>query len=133
MQAAARRPRRIIDSLETAERLFAPAFRNARNERLYIAHLGDAKDLIGLCVRYAGEGQAVDLPIRAILADAITLGSAALILAHNHPSGDPTPTETDIAATRSLVLAARPIHVAVHDHLVFGDGRVVSFRARGLL
>lgn len=133
MQDADDRRGRIIDSLEAARSLFAPGFRQARNERLQVAHLDRTDRLIGYRIRYAPEGKPIDLSIRTIIADAVTLGTIGLIIAHNHISGDPEPTATDIEATRSLVQVARPIGIIVRDHLVFGGKGFVSFRLSGLL
>jgi DNA repair protein RadC len=124
---------RIIDSLDAAQRLFAPALLHARDERLHVAHLDGSSRLIGYRIRYSGRGRAVDLSLRAVIADAIALQSSSLLIAHNHPSGDPTPSIADIEATHSLVQLLRSIEVNLRDHLVFGDGRFVSFRERGLL
>jgi DNA repair protein RadC len=127
-----RRP--LIDSLSAAEAFFAPTFDRARDERLHVGHLDAGMRLIGVRIRYAAAGMPVEFAIRGIIADAIQLGSAALILAHNHPSGDPTPSATDIETMRSLVQVARPLGLVVRDHLVFGsEGRFVSFRQSGLL
>ena len=64
---------------------------------------------------------------------ALELGATALILAHNHPSGDPDPSGDDIAATRRIVAAAEPLGISVHDHVIVAGGGWTSFRARGLL
>lgn len=133
MQVRTERRKRLVDSLEAATALFAPVFACARDERLCIAHLDAAQGLIGIRFRYATGGQPLQFAIRSIIADAVALGTAGLVLAHNHPGGDPAPSATDIDAMRSLVQVARPIGVAVRDHLVFGGGRFVSFRQRGLL
>lgn len=127
------RDARIVDSLDAARVLLAPLFYGARAERLIVAHLDRAGRLLGVRIRYAPPGTPVDVPVRAIVADALQLGTAALILAHNHPSGDPTPSGADIDAMRSLMQAARPLGFAVRDHLVFGGDGFVSFRQRGLL
>lgn len=124
---------RRIDTLETAKVLLRPAFHGARDERLYVAHLDSDQRLIGVALRYAGAKESVTLPVRDIIGDAVRLGTASLILAHNHPSGDPRPSPTDIDATRGLAQALRPIAVNIRDHLVFGGGQVVSFRQSGLL
>ncbi|MBS0505292.1 MAG: JAB domain-containing protein [Proteobacteria bacterium] len=124
---------RIIDNLEAARALFAPALASARDERLYIAHLDEAQRLIGLRIRFSTGAAKVELPVRCIVTDAVSLGSACLILAHNHPSGDPRPSATDIEATRSLARVARTIGIAIRDHLIFGGDLVVSFRQCGLL
>jgi DNA repair protein RadC len=56
-----------------------------------------------------------------------------MILVHNHPSGDPTPSRADIEMTQEIVAAARALRIAVHDHLVVGRGGTASFKALGLL
>lgn len=69
---------------------------------------------------------------REVVRRALELSSSAVILVHNHPSGDPTPSAADIQMTREVVEAGRPLRVAVHDHLVVGRDGVASFRALGL-
>jgi len=56
-----------------------------------------------------------------------------IVLVHNHPSGDPTPSKADIAVTREIINAAKPLGVTVHDHLIIGRGRHTSLRDLGLL
>lgn len=124
---------RVIDSLAAADALFAPALARARDERLYVAHLDGQARLIGVRLRYALDQQTVDLSVRGIVGDAIALGSAAVVLAHNHPSGNPQPSATDIEATRELAHIAKSIGLSVRDHLIYGGGTVVSFRSLGLL
>ena len=70
---------------------------------------------------------------REIVKRALELSASALILVHNHPSGDPTPSRADIDMTREIVEAARALRIAVHDHLVIGRGGHASFKALGLL
>lgn len=70
---------------------------------------------------------------REIMRRAIELGATALVLAHNHPSGDPTPSRADIEMTKEIVRAAQAVGVTVHDHLVIGKGRHVSFKSKGLM
>ncbi len=70
---------------------------------------------------------------REIMRRALELNASALILVHNHPSGDPTPSEADIAMTARIAHAAEVMGVTVHDHLIIGKGRETSFRAGGLL
>lgn len=133
MQHADGRSARIIDSLETAHALFGRAFAKARDERLYVAHLASDFRLIGLRVRFADPGQAVEFPVRKIIADALTLSTHSLILAHNHPSGDSRPSTTDLEATRNLVQVARPLGINVRDHLIYAGGHFTSLRRDGLL
>jgi len=70
---------------------------------------------------------------REVVKRALELGASALILVHNHPSGDPAPSKADIAVTRDIVKAAAPLGVAVHDHLIIGRGGHTSLRGLGLM
>jgi len=70
---------------------------------------------------------------REVVKRALELQASALILVHNHPSGDPTPSQADIAVTKDIVKAATPLGVTVHDHLIIGRGRHTSLRDLGLI
>jgi len=70
---------------------------------------------------------------REVVKRALELGASALILVHNHPSGDPTPSKADIAVTKDIVKATQPLGVAVHDHLIIGRGHHASLRDLGLI
>jgi DNA repair protein RadC len=70
---------------------------------------------------------------REIVKRALELAASAIILVHNHPSGDPTPSRADIEMTREVAEAARTLRIAVHDHVVVGRGGTASFKALGLL
>jgi DNA repair protein RadC len=70
---------------------------------------------------------------REVVKRALELDASALILVHNHPSGDPTPSQSDIAMTEQIVAAAGVFGITIHDHLVIGRSRETSFRASGLL
>ncbi|HWF64074.1 MAG TPA: DNA repair protein RadC [Rhizomicrobium sp.] len=70
---------------------------------------------------------------REIIKRALELSASAIILVHNHPSGDPTPSKADIAMTREVASAAKALGIAVHDHLVIGRGGHASFKSLGLL
>ncbi len=72
--------------------------------------------------------------IRArVVKRALELNASALILVHNHPSGDPTPSDQDVAMTAQIQEAASTLGIVLHDHLVIGRGREVSFRGQGYL
>ncbi len=70
---------------------------------------------------------------REVVRRALELQATAIILAHNHPSGGLQPSPDDIAMTRQIVDAARTLSIAVHDHVIIGNGRWLSFRNEGLL
>ena len=83
----------------------------------------------------AGCGTVDHAPVypREVVRRALELDASALILAHNHPAGDPTPSSADVDMTRQVVEAACALRIAVHDHFVVGGQSVASFRALGLL
>ena len=70
---------------------------------------------------------------REVVRRALELQATALILVHNHPSGDPTPSRADIAMTKEIVIAAEALGILLHDHLIIGNGRHYSFRREGHL
>jgi DNA repair protein RadC len=70
---------------------------------------------------------------REVIKRALDLGASALILVHNHPSGDPTPSTADIAITKDIIKAAAPLGITVHDHLIIGRGLHASMRDLGLI
>jgi DNA repair protein RadC len=73
------------------------------------------------------------MPVRDIIIDAVRLGSAGIVLAHNHSGGDPRPSKADCSATRKLSCASEAIDLAVLDHLIFAGNRCNSMRQMGLL
>ncbi|MFW2588523.1 RadC family protein [Sagittula sp. SSi028] len=70
---------------------------------------------------------------REVVKRALELNATAMILVHNHPSGDPTPSEADIVVTEQIQSAADALGIVLHDHLVIGKSRELSFRSEGLL
>ena len=70
---------------------------------------------------------------REVVKRALDVGATAMILVHNHPSGNPQPSKADIEMTRQIVIAARSLNIVVHDHVVIGKGEYASFKSLGLL
>ena len=81
---------------------------------------------------YVGSLNASIIRVGEVFKEALRRNSAALIVVHNHPSGDPTPSPEDVLVTREIVAAGVLLDVEVLDHLVIGQGRFVSLRERGL-
>ncbi|MBM7405547.1 MULTISPECIES: RadC family protein [Sphingomonas] len=102
-------------------------------ERVRVLHLNVRNMLIR--DELVAEGSIDQAPIyaREVIRRAIELGSAAIILVHNHPSGDVTPSRADIDLTRIVMQAARHLDIAVHDHIVIGTQGHTSLRAKGLM
>ncbi|MGB0086029.1 MAG: DNA repair protein RadC [Rhodomicrobiaceae bacterium] len=71
--------------------------------------------------------------VREVLKRALELSASAIILVHNHPSGDPTPSRSDIEMTKEIMAAAEPLDIGVHDHLIVGRDGHISLRSAGLV
>jgi DNA repair protein RadC len=111
------------------------AFDMARlpTERLRILYLNAANRLLADETETEGSVNAARVVPRSIMRRALDLGATALILVHNHPSGDPTPSRDDVEATRRIAEAARALDICVHDHVIVGGSGWTSFRALGLI
>ena len=73
------------------------------------------------------------ISIRTVAADALAFGATGVVIAHNHPSGDATPSARDVAFTRALATGLRTLEVVLLDHLVIAGGQVTSLRAAGVV
>jgi len=124
----------FLNGHEAARRFFAACFvgEDQQREHLIVAHVDSATRCLHI-EQYSGKSAEVGLPIREIVADALRLGSAGVIVAHNHPSGDARPSDADYRATRKLARAGEVIDLAVLDHLIFADRDCSSMRRMGLL
>jgi DNA repair protein RadC len=122
----------IVTAQDAAE-LLAPLFAGEAGERLAVLHLDAAQRLIALDERAGAGPDAVDLPMRDIFLAALDHGAVGLVIAHNHPSGDPLPSRADVEATRRLAETSATLGIRLHDHLIFADGACRSFRELGLL
>ena len=83
--------------------------------------------------RHDGNESSAAFPVRDIIAEAMTHRSAGILLAHNHPSGDARPSESDFRATRRLATAAEALDCTILDHLIFGGAKCTSLRGLGYL
>ena len=123
-----------LDGLAAARAFFAGciADSDSSREKLWVAHVDDeARCLHVSC--HEGDQRGAAFPLRTIIADAAVHGSAGIVLAHNHPSGDPRPSDSDCRATRRLATAAEALDCTLLDHLVFGGAECTSLRRLGYL
>jgi len=111
----------------------AAAMARNPNEEFRILFLDRKNILIADEVQNKGTVDHTPVYPREIVKRALELGASAIILVHNHPSGDPTPSRADIEMTRQIADAAKALRVAVHDHIVIGRSGHASFKALGLL
>jgi DNA repair protein RadC len=123
-----------LDGLAAARAFFADCLESSGpgQERLWVAHVDEQSRCLHLSHHDGGEA-CIDFPLRTIIADAARHGSAGILLAHNHPSGDARPSEADCRATRRLASAAEALDCTVLDHLVFAGGDCTSLRQLGYL
>jgi DNA repair protein RadC len=102
-------------------------------ERVRVLHLNAKNMLIRDEVISEGSIDQATVHVREVIRRAIDLGSSAIILVHNHPSGDPAPSRADITLTRDIIDAGKRLNVAVHDHVIIGATGHSSMKALGLI
>ena len=102
-------------------------------ERVRVLHLNSRNILIRDENMGDGSVDQAAIYVREVIRRAIDLGSASLILVHNHPSGDPAPSQQDIQTTRNIIDAGKKLGIAVHDHIIIGTNGHSSMRAMGLI
>jgi DNA repair protein RadC len=105
----------------------------AEREQFRILFLDRKNALIADEVQQQGTVDHTPVYIREIVRRALELSATGVILVHNHPSGDPTPSRPDIAMTREIVAAAKPLGITIHDHLIVGRHGHTSLKAEGLM
>jgi DNA repair protein RadC len=126
------RRRRPIHAPRDATELLRHLIGSRCDEHLVVLFIDSGRGLIDHEV-VAGRASSVDLDCRRILFRAIGRGAAGIIVAHNHPSGDPQPSSSDVRVTRLLADAARAVEITLHDHLILARGHMFSFRQAGLI
>jgi DNA repair protein RadC len=112
---------------------FGPLMEDQRREVFRIALLDAKNGLLRDKVISEGTLSASLVHPREVFKPAILESAASVVLLHNHPSGDPTPSREDVRLTRQLVECARLLDLSIHDHVIVGRGRYVSFAEQGLL
>ncbi len=136
LERAARAPlhqRTVISSWSQLVNYCRMALAHEPREQFRVLFLDTKNQLIADEVMNEGTVDHAPVYPREIARRAIEVSAAAVILVHNHPSGDPKPSAADLAITREIVAAADTVSVKVHDHLVIGRNGVASFKSLGLL
>jgi DNA repair protein RadC len=123
----------ILSSWDALGDYLHAAMAHRRVEEVRILFLNAKNVLIANEALWKGSVDEASVHVREVIARAIALGATALIIVHNHPSGDPAPSQQDIRLTRDLVEAGRHMKVAVHDHVIVGANGRSSMRAMGLI
>jgi DNA repair protein RadC len=125
--------RTVISSWSALLSYVRIALQHETREQVRVLYLDSKNQLI--LDEVTGRGTVNQAPVypREIIRRALELSAVAVILVHNHPSGDPTPSKADIEVTGEVIAAGKPLGIAVYDHLVVGREGVVSFKAKGLM
>ena len=106
--------------------------RFAETERFVVLLLNTRNEMLGRVEISHGGLASSPVHPREVFKAAVAQGAAGMILVHNHPSGDPTPSRADLAMTTRLSRAGRLMGIPIIDHLVIGDGRYLSLREQGV-
>ena len=125
--------RTVITSSSQLHAYIRLAMAHESREQFRVLFLDKKNQLIADEVMHQGTVDHAPAYPREILRRALELAASAVILVHNHPSGDPSPSGADISMTREILDAAKALRIAVHDHLVVGRQGVASFKALGLM
>ena len=124
------------DALNSSKELFEYLYHGIRDktrECFNVVFLDAKNRVIATETLFEGTLTASSVYPREVVLAALNHHAAALIFAHNHPSGDPKPSQEDIAVTRQLVFACRVVGITVHEHLIIGDNRYFSFADEGYI
>jgi DNA repair protein RadC len=132
LSAAAPEEKVKIGSPEEAASLLLYEMSALEREHLRVLLLDTRNQLIKMVEVYRGSLNSSFIRVGEIFREAVREQAAAIILAHNHPSGDPTPSPEDVAVTRTVIEAGKILDIEVLDHIVLGQGRFVSLKARRL-
>ncbi|WP_353471193.1 DNA repair protein RadC [Salipiger sp. H15] len=125
--------RQVVSSWEALLAYCQTAMAHQQTEQFRVLFLDRKNVLIADEAQARGTVDHVPVYPREVVKRALELNASALILVHNHPSGDPTPSGADIEMTAQIQAAAEVLGITLHDHLVIGRSRELSFRAEGLL
>ncbi len=101
-------------------------------EHLRVILLDRRNRVLAIVEVYKGSVNSSQVRVGELFKEAIRVNASAIIVTHNHPSGDPTPSPDDVAVTRAMVQAGKLLDIDVLDHLVIGQGKWVSLKERGL-
>lgn len=123
----------VIEGVEDAKQLLEPRLRGLDHEELHAVFVDRRLRVLGWRCLSRGSGGYTVVDPRHIFGVAVRLGAVGLVLAHNHPSGDATPSAADRDVTRRVAAAGRVLGIRLMDHLVVGDSETSSLAAEGIL
>ncbi|MGD0036491.1 MAG: DNA repair protein RadC [Bacteroidota bacterium] len=122
-----------INSPESAVEIFRPKFEGLTQEALYVICLNSKNKIIGITLVSLGILNSSLVHPREVFKPAILMSAASIIVAHNHPSGNPEPSQEDIQITKQLVEAGKIIGIPVYDHIIVTEDNFTSLSERRLI
>ncbi len=125
--------RPLLSSWEALGDYLQAAMAHSSVEEVRVLFLNAKNLLIANEAMWQGSVDEASVHVREVISRAIALGATAIIMVHNHPSGDSTPSSQDIRLTRNLVEAGKHMKIAVHDHVIVGSQGRTSMRSLGLI
>ncbi len=125
--------RKVLSSWDQVVAYCRAAMAYETREQFRILFLDKKNNLIADEMQQQGTVDHTPVYVREVVKRALELSATAIILVHNHPSGDPTPSRADIDMTKMIIDAAKPLGVVVHDHIIVGRDRVASFKGLRLM
>ena len=133
LAASAGHSRLTIRSPQDAADLVMPELRDLPQERLKAIYLNNKTEVLKTRTISVGSLSSSIITPREVFREGISGNAASVIIAHNHPSGDPSPSKEDIDISKRLIEAGRMIGIEVLDHVIIGDGRWMSLKEHGLI
>ena len=127
------RQRPLYSSASSVANAYMERLRHVQTERAYLLCLDNKLSLLAEILLSIGTVNRTMLDPREVYLQALHKNAVHILLLHNHPSGDPTPSREDIACTRRIAQAGELLGIPLLDHLVIGDGAFVSMKERGIL
>ena len=125
--------RPVLSSWDALGDYLQAAMAHSPVEQVRVLFLNAKNMLIANEAMWTGSVDEAAVHVREVIARAIALGATAIVIVHNHPSGDPSPSQADIRLTRDLIDAGRHMKIAVHDHVIVGAQGRLSLKAMGLI
>ena len=122
----------VVRSPADVAQLLMAEMSHLEQEHFRVLYLDTRNRLLGSETVYVGSLNASHIRVSEVFREAVKRNCASIIVVHNHPSGDPTPSPEDVEVTRQLVAAGNLLDIEVLDHLIIGQQRFVSLRERGL-
>jgi len=124
--------RPLINSPADAAQLFMPFIGSLDHEEMWVLNMDTRNHVMSLVALYRGSVNSSQVRVGEVFRQAVAENAAAIVVGHNHPSGDPSPSPDDVTVTRAMVQAGKLLDIDLLDHIVVTRDRYVSLKERGL-